>query len=153
MCAGQLLAINQNAALFSLLGTTFGGNGTTTFALPNLQDQFAVGFGQGPGLQNWNLGESQGEAIHTLSINEVPLHTHQANASGGIAFAAESAAPTANSYYGRETGGSYAASSNGATLHPSAISTVGGGQPHNNSQPSLVITYAIALTGIFPSRN
>jgi microcystin-dependent protein len=151
-CQGQLMAISQNAALFSLLGTSFGGNGTTTFALPNLQNQFAVGFGQGPGLQSWFLGEAQGEATHTLTINEVPIHTHQASGSAGVAFNSQSAGPTATSYFGRERGGAYAATTN-STLHPSAIGTAGGGQPHNNAQPSLVITYAIALSGVFPSRN
>jgi microcystin-dependent protein len=153
LCSGQLLSISQNAALFAILGTTFGGNGTTTFALPNLQSRLAVSFGQGNGLQNWTLGEFQGEQNHTVTINEVPLHTHQATASAGIAFNQQAAAPGATSFYGRERGGAYSATTDGSTLHPSVISTVGGSQPHNNSQPSLVLNYSVALVGIFPTRN
>jgi microcystin-dependent protein len=150
LCNGALLPISQNAALFDLLGTTYGGNGTTTFALPNLQGNLAVGAGAGPGLQNWILGELQGEANHTLLIGEVPPHTHQASASGGIAFAAQQAAPTANSYFGREKGGAYAPTAN-TTLAAQAIGQAGGNQPHSNSQPSLAMNYSIALQGIFPT--
>ena len=151
LCNGALLPIAEFSALFDLLGTTYGGNGTTTFGLPNLQGNLAVGMGEGAGLQNWILGETQGEANHTLLIGEVPQHTHQASASGGIAFAAELATPTSNSFYGREKGGAYAASAN-TTLAPQAIGQAGGNQPHNNQQPSLVINFCIALEGIFPSQ-
>lgn len=151
-CQGQLQSISQNAALFSILGTTFGGNGQTTFALPNLQDMTVVGVGQAPGLLDWGLGGTFGEAAHTLLIGEVPQHTHTATAGDGVAFPAQAAAPTATSYLGREKGGAYSASSN-TTLAGAVIGQAGGSQPHANIQPVLVMNYCIALQGVFPSRN
>jgi microcystin-dependent protein len=152
LCHGQLVAISQNTALFSILGTTYGGDGVSTFGLPNLQDRLATHVGQGPDLSNWVLGEIQGETSHTLTINEVPTHTHQAVGADGVAFAGQLAAPAANAYYGRERGGAYANSAN-STLHPSAIGFAGGSQPHSNTMPTLGMNYNIALFGIFPSRN
>jgi microcystin-dependent protein len=151
-CSGEILSIAQNTAVFSLVGTTYGGNGTSNFALPNLQNNIAVGFGQGPGLQNWSLGETQGEATHTLLINEMAQHTHTATAGDGVAFGAQTAAPASNSYLGRERGGAYGVTPT-TTLAASAIGQGGGNQPHNNVQPILAMNYSIALNGIFPSRN
>jgi microcystin-dependent protein len=151
-CNGSLVAITQNAALFNVIGTTYGGDGVNTFGLPNLQANLAVGAGSGLGLQTWVVGEIQGEANHTLTINEVPPHNHPASASGGVAFAAELAGPSANAYFGRERGGAYAATSN-TTLAPQAIGQTGGNQPHNNSQPTLAMNYCLALFGVFPSQN
>ena len=151
-CNGALVAISQNTALFSILGTTYGGDGVNTFALPNLLDRLATHQGQGPGLQSWVIGEIQGETTHTLTINEVPSHTHQAVAADGVAFAGQLAAPAANAYYGRERGGAYASTAN-TTLHPSAIGTAGGNLPHDNNMPFLGMPYNIALFGVFPSRN
>jgi microcystin-dependent protein len=152
LCSGQLLPISQNTAVFSLVGTTYGGNGTSNFALPNLQNSIAVGFGQGSGLQNWSLGEAQGETAHTLLINEMAQHTHTATAGDGVAFAAQTAAPTSNSYLGRERGGAYGVTPT-TTLAATAIGQTGSSQPHNNVQPILAMNYCIALSGIFPSRN
>jgi microcystin-dependent protein len=151
-CQGQMINISQNTALFSILGTTFGGNGQTTFALPNLQDRTAAGMGQGPGLLDWGLGGTFGEANHTLVLNEVPQHTHTATAGEGVAFGAQTASPTANSYLGREKGGSYATSAN-TILAPQSIGQTGNNLPHNNLQPALVMNYCIAQFGVFPSRN
>src|SRR4051812_10862828 len=138
LCNGQLLPINQNQALFSLLGTTFGGNGQTNFALPNLQGRTPIHTGAGH-----SLGEQGGEQAHTLSSAEIPLHTHtvaaNTTATGG------SASPSGN-YLG---GGNnvYAAPGAGAltTLRPDAISPVGGSQAHLNMQPYLALSYCIAL--------
>jgi microcystin-dependent protein len=151
-CQGQLVSIAQNSAMFSILGTTFGGDGQTTFGLPNLQDRTAAGMGQGPGLLDWGLGGTFGEANHTLSINEVPQHLHTATGGEGVAFGVQTAAPTATSYLGREKGGAYAATAN-TTLAGAVIGQAGGNQPHNNIQPVLVMNYCIAMFGVFPSRN
>ena len=150
-CNGTLIAISQNPTLFTVIGTTYGGDGVNTFALPNLQDQDVVGQGTGPGLRTWVLGATAGEAEHTLTINEVPGHTHQAVAGDGVAFASQTAAPSATSYFGRERGGAYAATHN-TTLAASVIGQAGGSLPHANNQPTLVMNYCIALFGIFPSQ-
>jgi microcystin-dependent protein len=150
-CSGDTVAISQNSTLYDVIGTTYGGNGTTTFVLPNLQNDIAVHQGQGVGLRNWPLGAMSGEANHILLISEVPSHTHQAMAGNDVAFASQKAAPTATSYLGREKGGSYAATSN-STLAATAIGTAGGSQPHANQMPTLAMNYCIALFGIFPSQ-
>jgi microcystin-dependent protein len=151
-CQGQLQSISQNAALFSILGTTFGGDGQSTFGLPKLQDLTAAGMGQGPGLLDWGLGGTFGEASHTLLINEVPQHTHTATAGEGVAFGNQTAAPTATSYLGREKGGAYATTAN-TSLAGQVIGPTGNSLPHANIQPVLVMNYCIALFGVFPSRN
>jgi microcystin-dependent protein len=143
MCNGQLLPINQNQALFALLGTTYGGDGQTTFALPDLRSRCATHFGSG-----FTQGQRAGEEAHTLSISEMPQHTHQASATG-----ADADAPVAS-------GGRLASFNNGyrapaalTTLSASTIGNVGGSQPHQNMSPYLVLNYIIALQGIFPSQN
>jgi microcystin-dependent protein len=151
-CQGQLLNISQNTAMFSILGTTFGGNGQTTFGLPNLQDRTAAGMGQGPGLLDWGLGGTFGEANHTLLITEVPQHTHTATAGEGVAFGVQTAAPTSTSYLGREKGGAYASTANTA-LASAVVGQAGSSLPHPNIQPVLVMNYCIAMFGVFPSRN
>jgi microcystin-dependent protein len=149
-CEGQLLSIAQNTALFSLLGTNFGGNGVTTFALPDLRGRVPVGVGQGPGLPNVSLGEIAGEPYHTLTINEMPAHTHAAVAHAGNG----SADAPGNLLPARNPAGIPAYGAGGdAALAPEAIGTTGGSQPHNNMQPYLGLHYIIALQGIFPSRN
>ena len=142
-CNGQLLPISQNQALFTLLGTTYGGNGQTTFALPNLQGRSPVHTGAG-----LTLGESAGETAVTLTTNQMPTHTHTANAN---ATASGQSSPAGN-YWGNGGQTSYADSAN-ATMNPAAISTVGGSQPHNNLSPYLTLNFCIALQGIFPSQN
>ena len=143
LCDGQLLPINQNQALFSLLGTTFGGDGRTTFALPDLQARTPIHAGAGH-----ILGEVGGEASHTLALAELPQHTHVlsgATSGNGTANPAGAFIGPANNLY-HAPGGS-------SPMSPSSISTVGSGQPHENRQPYLTLTLCIALQGIFPSRN
>jgi microcystin-dependent protein len=142
LCNGQLLPINQNQALFALLGTTFGGDGRQTFALPNLQGRAAVGAGT-----PWTLGQTGGEANHTLTSAEMPQHSHpwQGNSTGGNA-----ASPTGNTVAGNQI---YTFPTNTVTMNTATITTVGGGQPHMNQSPYLVLNFCIALQGIFPSQN
>src|ERR1700732_4362500 len=146
MCNGQLLPINQNQALFSLLGTTYGGDGRVNFALPNLQGNTPMHVGNGH-----TLGEKGGEQAHTLSIAELPAHTHSANA----ANVAPSAGNPSNTRMLSESAGAnlYAGASNPQTMVPAAIANVGGSQAHENMQPFLTLTFCIALQGIFPSQN
>lgn len=144
-CNGQLLAISQNTALFSLLGTTYGGNGQTTFALPDLRSRVPVHQGQGPGLSQYDLGQVGGVEAVTLIATEMPPHAHSQPATN-----AEQTTNRPNAALPAR-GGVYASESDGSALH--ATSTVGGGQPHTNVQPYLTLNYIIALEGIYPSRN
>ena len=146
MCNGQLLPINQNQALFSLLGTTYGGNGTTTFALPNLQGRVPMHVGS-----TTILGQVGGEAVHTLITAELPAHNHTVKASTG---APDALSPQNNSW-ASHTGSSEYGTYGGSLTAMSALATTntGGGQPHNNMAPYLVLTYAITLVGVFPSPN
>jgi microcystin-dependent protein len=147
-CAGQILPIAQNTALFSLLGTTFGGNGQTTFALPDLRGRIPVGAGQGPGLSNVDLGQVGGSETATLNQNQMPAHGHLASASQGSATATRPAnqVPAAGQSV-------YTGSGDGSTMNPAFIQQSGGSQPFEIKQPYLGINYIIALEGIFPSRN
>jgi microcystin-dependent protein len=142
LCQGQLLPINQNQALFSLLGTTYGGDGRVNFGLPNLQGRTPVHFGSG-----FTLGELGGEQAHTLSISELPTHTHVANAAN---TAGNDPIPTAN-YLG-QADNTYTAATSLTSLNPATVSAVGGTQAHLNMQPFLVLNFCIALQGIFPSQ-
>ena len=160
LCAGQTMSIAQNTALFSLLGTTFGGNGTTTFNLPDLRSRIALGFGQGPGLSPYSLGAAGGQEAHQLLTSEVPSHGHtltatnngQANGTNipsatvrmGSGYAIEANNPVENIY-------SSAAPT--VAMAANAVGPAGGGLPHENRMPFLTINYCIALQGIFPSRN
>jgi microcystin-dependent protein len=146
MCNGQILPINQNQALFSLLGRTYGGDGRVNFALPNLQARTPIHVGNGH-----TLGEIGGEQAHTVSISELPTHTHAANAAN---VPATSNAPS-NARMISQSGGAnlYAAASNLKTMAPGAIANVGGSQAHENEQPFLTLNFCIALQGIFPSQN
>jgi microcystin-dependent protein len=152
-CNGQILAIAQNTALFSLLGTTYGGNGQTNFALPNLQSRAPMHPGQGPGLTARFLGEEGGSESVALIATEMPAHTHQAS---GVATAGGQASP-ANATWATVASGRnplplYAPTPN-TTLNPLALSVAGGSQPHENMPPFLAITFIIALQGVFPPRN
>ena len=142
-CDGQLLPINQNQALFALLGTTYGGNGQTNFALPDLRGRAPVHFGNGH-----VLGERGGEQSHTLTIAETPTHIHTL---AGTPSAAGVATPTNN--YLAAANNQYAPPADLTSMGPSSISAVGGSQPHENMQPYLTLMFVIALQGIFPSRN
>lgn len=143
LCNGQLLPINQNQALFSLLGTTYGGDGRVNFGLPNLQGRTPIHTGNGH-----ILGEAGGEQAHTLSVSEMPTHTHIANAS-----TANGSTNFANGNILAAAGNLYAAPNSLTTLNPTSITNVGGSQAHLNMQPFLTLTFCIALQGIFPSRN
>ena len=143
LCNGQLLPINQNQALFSLIGTTYGGDGRTTFGLPNLQGRTPNHMGNG-----FVLGEMGGETAHTLTISELPAHGHFAMATD---TAGDSPIPTGN-YLG-QADNLYGAPANLTSLQPGTIAAVGGSQPHQNMQPYLVLSFCIALQGIFPSQN
>ena len=146
MCNGQLLPINQNQALFSLLGTTFGGNGQTNFALPDLRGQVPIHVGDGR-----TLGEKGGEQAHTVSISEMPTHTHVANATSATATAGN---PSSGRLLSTSVQAAlYTNFSNPAVMEPSSIGNVGGSQAHLNMQPSLTLTFCIALQGMFPSPN
>lgn len=145
-CNGQFLPINQNQALFSLLGTTFGGNGQTTFALPNLRGRVPIHEGNGQ-----TMGEAAGASSVTISQQEMPQHVHFLKASSANANAA---IPANNKVLGTSVNyEAYRPLSNATTFHPQAVSFVGGSQPHTNQQPYLVLNFCIALVGIFPSRN
>ena len=141
-CNGQLLPINQNQALFSILGTTYGGDGRTTFGLPNLQGRSPMHVGNGI-----VLGELGGETTHTLNISELPAHTH---VPVGSPNAASQTAPTSNLW---STKANIFAGSPDSAMNPACITAVGGNQPHENMSPYLVLNMVIALQGIFPSQN
>ena len=158
LCNGQLLPINQNQALFSLLGTMYGGNGQTTFALPNLQGRVAMHMGNG-----FTEGQAGGEIAHTLNIQEMAAHNHTIGADSTTDAKSNSNAATTNSIFGQSigtpaTGASFTMNMYGTTaangaLAPQTIGNTGGSQAHNNQQPFLVLNFVIALQGAFPSQN
>jgi microcystin-dependent protein len=159
---GQILSIAQNTALFSLLGTTYGGNGQTTFALPDLRGRIAVHDGQGPGLTPRTLGEVYGSETHTLTVTEMPSHTHSASpqfvmrAAGGNGA---TPAPAGNTLADTRTARIYSTAPSNVDLGTTSLSAqttvgpTGGNQPFENLQPYLAVTACIALEGIYPSRN
>jgi microcystin-dependent protein len=149
-CNGQLLPINQNQALFSLLGTTFGGDGVTTFALPDLRGRVPISSGQGPGLSNYTLGEMGGLEVVTLTLAQIPAHTHAALCDTAVGSADRPAADLP----ARNAAGvpQYGQSANGV-MSTQAIGSAGGGQPHENRQPFLTLNWIIALEGVFPTQN
>lgn len=151
-CDGQLLAISQNTALFSLLGTQFGGNGTSNFALPNLQGCFPVNYGSGAGLTPRNMGDTGGEAAVTLLTTQLPSHTHAIQSAAVATTANPANAVLSGAARGKPP--AYASYQGSAvTMSGSAVSTAGGGQPHNNLPPYLALNFCIALQGIFPARS
>ena len=148
-CSGQTMSIAQNTALFSLLGTTYGGNGQTTFVLPDLRGRVPVHQGNGPGLTPRTLGEVSGSEAITLTTSQIPAHSHALRAS----TAAASGSTPAGSLLGSTSVNSYDNASAGIAMAPGAIGMTGGAQPHENMAPTLTLNYIIALFGIFPSRN
>jgi microcystin-dependent protein len=157
-CNGALLPINQNQALFSLLGTTYGGNGQTNFGLPNLQGRVPVHMGSG-----FNLGQTGGEEAHTLTNTEMPTHVHTmqaaaVNAAAGTAGRTPASNKSIAQGHAATSSGTvpvnlYAQANPSTTMAPQAITNTGGSQPHLNLQPFLVLSFCIALQGIFPSQN
>lgn len=143
LCNGQLLPINQNQALFSLLGTTYGGNGQVNFALPNLQGQTPIHFGNG-----FSLGQRGGSPAVTLTVQQLPQHIHFATATSATQ---DSIAPGGGLLAATAPSEFYAGTMD-STMNPQVLSPVGGSQAHNNMQPSLVLNFCIALQGIFPSQ-
>lgn len=144
-CNGQLLPINQNQALFSILGTMYGGNGQTNFALPNFQGKMPIHQGQ-----NFTVGQTGGEVAHTLTINEMPAHNHPAQ---GQSVNATTGISPANSVWAASSQQNPYAPTPNVPMSPAAIGNAGGSQPHNNEAPYLVLNFVIALVGIFPSRD
>jgi microcystin-dependent protein len=150
LCNGQTLSISQNTALFSLIGTYYGGDGVTTFQLPNLQSRVPIHQGQGLGLSPYVIGQVGGTESVTLTTQQMPQHNHNMNVLGINATSNKAA----NNYLADSTSGNIYTSNNpNTTLNPNAISYQGSSQPHNNIQPYLCITFVIALQGIYPSRN
>ncbi|MFN0314574.1 MAG: phage tail protein [Burkholderiales bacterium] len=151
-CNGQLLSIAQNQALFALLGTMYGGNGQTTFGLPDLRGRSPIHLGQGPGLSNYVQGEVGGVEVVTLSPQQMPAHTHAARALAGNG----NSKVAQNNVWAKDAGVSSATYSSAvpdANMSAQAIANAGGSQPHENRPPYLAVNWCIALEGIFPSRN
>ena len=143
-CNGQLLPINQNQALFSLLGTTYGGDGVTTFALPDLRSRAPIHVGS-----SFNLGSRGGQEAHTITAAEMAAHTHQVRGSGD----GPSVTPPTNNFWSTGTGFTPYSTAANVAMDPACISNVGGSQPHENRSPYLILNFVIALQGVFPSRN
>ncbi len=149
MCSGQLLPISQNTALFSLLGTQFGGNGTSNFQLPDLRGSVPINQGDGAGLTSRVIGEVGGSPTVTLTVAEIPAHSH------GVACAATGTAdgPLDAVFAGSQEGNAYAPPGTMVNMSAAAVAPAGGGQPHNNMPPYLVLNFCIALQGVFPARS
>ncbi len=147
LCQGQILSIAQNTALFSILGTTYGGNGQTTFALPDLRGRAPISQGQGPGLSSYALGESDGTETVTLDQTQIPPHPHTVAAYGD----AGNTGKPAGSFVASVDNGYFASAD--SQMNPGMIGGGGGNQPHGNIMPYLAINYIICVEGLFPSRN
>jgi microcystin-dependent protein len=151
LCNGQLLSISQNTALFSLLGTTYGGDGVSNFALPNLQGRVPIHAGQGAGLSPYTQGQSSGSENVTLIVNQMPVHNHAVSAVTGT----QGTTSHPNGQFLASSGAAtiYNNSSPDSAMSPAMIQNAGGNQPHSNIQPYLCVTFIIAMQGIYPSRN
>ncbi len=150
MCQGQLIAISENDTLFQLIGTTYGGDGQSTFALPDLQGRVPIHQGQGPGItQNYTIGEKAGVENVTLTTGQLPVHTHSLLASTNNAL---NTSPTNNVLAAGITTKMYTEDVANQAMNAGAITPVGGSQPHDNMQPFLVLTFIISLFGVFPSQ-
>ena len=153
LCNGQLLAISQNAALFSLIGTFYGGNGTSNFALPNFQGAVPLHWGDGPGLTPRVVGETGGENSVTLLSNEIPPHTHTYNCSSGSKGETNVVAGNVNTDEQTGSQAIYATAADATLMSPAMIQPTPSTIPHENQQPYLCVTFIIAMRGIFPARN
>jgi microcystin-dependent protein len=147
-CAGQLIPISQNTALFSLLGTFYGGDGKSNFALPNLQGSVPMHYNQGPGLSDHFIGETGGEQVHQLLQTEMPSHTHLVNAQDADGVTGD---PT-NNFLAHSAGNAYVSGASNSTTSPLSTSNAGSSVPHNNLMPYLTLNFCIAIQGVFPSR-
>jgi microcystin-dependent protein len=149
-CNGQFLPINQNQALFSLLGTTYGGNGQTTFALPDFRGRVPIHQGS-----DFKEGQAGGQEFHTVTMSEMPAHNHFVNASTAQADSAfiQTASPASSNVFGTVAGGIYGNAAALTPMLPTSVTNLGGSQPHEDRQPFLVLNFIIALLGIFPSQN
>ncbi len=147
-CSGQLLPISGNDALFSLIGTTYGGDGQNTFALPDLRGRVPVHVGQGPGLSSYTLGQGGGSETVTLTSNQIPAHTHTPRASSG----GGTANSPANNVWAAATDVSPFNTAPNVAMNPNAVGPAGGSQPHENMLPFLAVNFIISLFGIFPSQ-
>ena len=150
-CDGQLLPLSQNTALFSLLGTTYGGNGKSNFALPDMQGNAPMHPGQGPGLSLHDLGETGGSETVTLLVSEIPVHTHAANCGSNFAVG-DTNIPGGNTMAKSSNGNAYIPKQTLTIMAPQGLPPTGGNQPHNNMQPYLTLNFCIALQGVFPPR-
>ena len=148
-CDGQLLAVSQNDALFSLLGTIYGGDGRTTFGLPDVRGRLPIHAGTGPGLSNRTLGAKGGQESVTVTVNQLPAHSHQAKASGDVA---NELGPVSDNVLANTAAPIYVAGGGSATMGSGAIGNTGGSRNHTNLMPYLCIHFIIALFGIYPSR-
>ncbi len=150
LCNGQLLPINQNSALFSLLGTIYGGDGRTTFQLPDLRGRVSFNFGSGPGLPTYNIGAKGGNVDTVLTTANMPNHTHKLRAAN---VAGDDTNPTTGNGFGIAGDDLYIETAPSTHMGTNTVESVGGNQQFSNRSPYLTINYCIALTGIFPSRN
>ncbi len=146
LCDGQLLPISKYSALFSILGTTYGGDGRTTFGLPDLRGRVPVHAGRGPGLSDYRLGKKGGQETVTLTTSEMPSHHH-----GLVAGSNSSASQASGNLIAAQ--GQFSTGSPGSAMHQASLQNTGGSQPHTNIQPYLAVHYIIALQGIYPSRS
>lgn len=157
LCNGALLPIRNNTALFSLIGTYYGGDGKTTFALPDLRGRAVVGVGQGPGLTAYSVGEATGSENHTLTMAELPPHVHNLNGTVKTHNGTASTSNPANAYPAATGDNQYSEGPGSASMAPNAVQgtaiPAGGSQPHSNLMPFTVVNYIIALQGIFPPRS
>ena len=149
-CDGQILPINQNQSLYSLLGTTYGGDGRTSFALPDLRGRTPIHVGASNGGANHSLGSKSGEETHTLSASEMPQHDHVAQ---GSSSDADTPLPNPNILAASPAADIYNDAQNLGNMSAASVANAGGGQAHNNMQPYLAVNFCIALQGLFPSRN
>ncbi len=149
-CDGQLMPISENDALFTLIGTTYGGDGQETFALPDLRGRVPVHSGQGPGIsQNYQMGETAGVESVTLSTQQIPIHTHAAMGSANAGILTD----PGNGVWAASALNGYGTSAPDTQLSPQAVGVAGGSQPHDNMPPYLTVSFIISLFGIFPSQN
>ena len=150
-CDGQILPINQNQSLYSLLGTTYGGDGRTSFALPDLRGRTPIHVGASDGGTHHSQGQKSGEETHTLAVNEMPIHTHSLQASTNAATADDPTGQVLSK--SRERSYANYSPAQAVDMGASSVANVGGGQAHENMQPYLAVNFCMALQGLFPSRN